>query len=170
MNKRTVKSKGKELELYGKEVNSGDQAPDFVVLNSDLDEVKLSDYKGKIVILSSVPSLETPVCDIQTHRFDEAVAKLGPEVEFITVSMDLPFGQKRWCSEAGTERVVTLSDHRDASFGQAFGVLIPDLRLLARAVFVIDGQGVVRHSQLVEDLGQEPNYDAVLRVVKELAT
>ncbi len=121
-----------------------------------------------MVIISAVPSLDTPVCDIQTRWFNEEAAKLGPEVEILTISMDLPFAQKRWCGAAGVDRVKTYSDHRDAAFGLAYGVLIKELRLLARAVFVVDKEGVMRYAQLVKELSNEPNYDEVLQAVGKL--
>jgi thiol peroxidase len=159
--------KGKPLTLVGREVKVGDQAPDFEVLANDLSPFKLSSLQGKVVIISSVPSLDTPTCDIETRRFNEEAAKLGPEVAVLTISMDLPFAQKRWCGAAGVERVTTYSDHREASFGLAYGVLIKELRLLARAVFVVDKAGVVRYLQLVKELANEPNYDEVLKAASQ---
>jgi thiol peroxidase len=113
-----------------------------------------------------VPSLDTPVCDLQTRRFNQEAARLGPDVQILTISMDLPFAQKRWCGAAGIERVTTLSDHREASFGTAYGVLIKELRLLARAVFVVDKDGVVRYVQIVPELSREPDYEAALAAAK----
>ncbi|MFH1480769.1 MAG: thiol peroxidase, partial [Pseudomonadota bacterium] len=131
-----IAMKGNPLTLMGNELKIGDSAPDAEVLSNDLSPVKLSSFKGKISIISSVPSLDTPVCDMETRRFNEEAGKLGDSVVILTISMDLPFAQKRWCGAAGVEKVVTLSDHRDAAFGKAYGVLIKELRLLARAVFV----------------------------------
>jgi thiol peroxidase len=152
----------------GGELKVGSEAPDFEVLNNDLQPVKLSSYKGKICIISSVPSLDTPICDIQTRRFNTEAAGLSKDVVILTLSVDLPFAQKRWCGAAGVDKVITLSDHRDTSFGNAFGVLIRELRLLARAVFVVDKNGVVRHAQIVGEIATEPDYDAVLKAVKQL--
>ncbi|MFH1725118.1 MAG: thiol peroxidase [Elusimicrobiota bacterium] len=160
--------KGNPLTLIGGEVMAGDAAPDFVALDNSLAEVKLSSFRGKVVIISSVPSLDTPVCDLQTKRFNEEASRLGEDVAVLTVSMDLPFAQKRWCGVAGATRVVTLSDHRDAAFGGAYGLLIKELRLLARAVFVVDREGVVRYVQLVNEVTNEPDYAAALEAAKKL--
>ena len=115
-----------------------------------------------------MPSLDTPTCDIETRWFNEEAAKLGPEVAILTISMDLPFAQRRWCGAAGVDRVKTYSDHREAAFGQAYGVLIKELRLLARAVFVVDKAGTLHYMQLVKELANEPNYDEVLKAVARL--
>lgn len=160
--------KGNPLTLVGNEVKAGDKAPDSVLVGSDLSEVRLSSFFGKVLVLSAVPSLDTPVCDTETRRFNEEAARLGHEVKIVTVSMDLPFAQKRWCGAAGVENVVTLSDHRNASFGQDYGILIKGLRLLARAVFVVDKEGVVRYVQLVKEVADEPDYDEILAEVKKL--
>lgn len=160
--------KGNPLTLVGNEVKAGDKAPDSVLVGSDLSEVRLSSFFGKVLVLSAVPSLDTPVCDTETRRFNEEAARLGHEVKIVTVSMDLPFAQKRWCGAAGVENVVTLSDHRNASFGQDYGILIKGLRLLARAVFVVDKEGVVRYVQLVKEVADEPDYDEVSAEVKKL--
>jgi thioredoxin-dependent peroxiredoxin len=157
-----ITMRGNPLTLLGRAVREGEPAPDFQVLDNNLSPVNLSSFKGKKCIISSVPSLDTPVCDLETRRFNQEAARLGADVQILTISMDLPFAQKRWCGAAGVERVLTLSDHRDASFGIAFGVLIKELRLLARAVFVLDEQGVVRYLQIVKEQAEEPDYQAVL--------
>jgi thiol peroxidase len=159
---------GKPVALLGSQLKVGDVAPDFTAVGNDLKPVTLSQFKGKVVVISAVPSLDTPVCDMETRRFNAEAAKLGPDVVILTVSMDLPFAQKRWCGAAGVDRVVTVSDHRDAAFGMSYGVLIKDLRLLARAVFVVDRQGGIRYIQLVKEVGTEPDYAPVLAAVKEL--
>ena len=164
-----ITMRGNPLTLVGKEIKVGDQAPDFRVLDNDLSPVELSSYRGKICVISSVPSLDTPVCDMETRRFNDEAGKLGSDVVILTISMDLPFAQKRWCGAAGVDKVTTLSDHLDASFGEAFGVLIKELRLLARAVFVVDREGIVQYIQLVKEVADEPDYDAVLDAVKKLA-
>lgn len=164
-----VTMRGNPLTLLGEEIKVGDPAPGFTALDNDLSPVSLSDFKGKICVIASVPSLDTPVCDMETRRFNEEAAGLDENVVLLTVSMDLPFAQKRWCGAAGVENVQTMSDHRDASFGEAFGILIKELRLLARAVFVIDREGVLRYKQIVKEIAEEPDYDAVLAAVKELA-
>ena len=163
-----VTMKGNALTLQGNDIEAGDKAPDFKVLDNDLSTVKLSDYTGKVVIISSLPSLDTPVCDIQTRKFNEEAAKLSADAVVLTISMDLPFAQKRWCGAAGVDNVRTLSDHRDASFATAFGVLIKELRLLARAVFVVDADGTVRYVQIVDELANEPDYAAALDAARAL--
>ena len=161
--------KGNPLTLIGPEIRPGDGAPEFQVLAQDLSPVKLSDSKGKIRIISVVPSLDTPVCDAQTRRFNEEAAKLPATVEILTISMDLPFAQRRWCGAAGIGRMKVLSDHRDASFGHAFGTLVKELRLLARAVFIVDGQDTVRYAEYVREMTTHPNYDAALAVIRQLS-
>lgn len=163
-----ITRRGNPLTLMGDELRVGDAAPEFVVLDNDLSPVTLSSFRGKVCIISSVPSLDTPVCDMETRRFNEEAGRLGDEVVILTVSMDLPFAQKRWCGLAGVDKVTTLSDHREAAFGKAYGVLIKELRLLARAVFVVDREGRIQYIQLVRELTEEPNYKAVLDAVKKL--
>jgi thiol peroxidase len=159
---------GNPLTLIGNEVKVGEKAPDFTALDNALTPVQFSSYRGKICVLSSVPSLDTPVCDIETRRFNEEASRLGPDILILTLSMDLPFAQKRWCATAGVNKVQTLSDHRDASFGTSFGVLIKELRLLARAVFLIDRQSTIQYIQLVKELTKEPDYEALLSALKKL--
>ena len=159
---------GNPMTLIGSPLKIGDKAPDFEVVDNDLKPKTLADFSGKVVIVSSVPSLDTPVCDMETRRFNTEASRLGDGIRILTISMDLPFAQKRWCGAAGVDQVVTLSDHRQASFGQAFGVLIKELRLLARAVFVLDADLVIRHIQLVKEVAQEPDYDAVIAAAKHL--
>ncbi len=163
-----ITMKGNPLTLAGEELKVGDVAPDFEVLDNDLAPVKFSSFRGKICVISSVPSLDTPVCDMETRRFNEEAVKLGENIQILTISMDLPFAQKRWCGAAGVHKVVTLSDHRDASFGTVYGALIKELRLLARIVFVVDGEGVIRYIQVVKEQSEEPDYDAVLEAVNAL--
>ncbi|MDD3580033.1 MAG: thiol peroxidase [Desulfobacca sp.] len=159
---------GTPLTLVGDEVKVGDQASDVELLNNDLAPVKLSDWRDQVCIIASVPSLDTPVCDIETRRFNDEAASLGPEVPILTISMDLPFAQKRWCGASGVTRVKTLSDHRQAAFGLAYGLLIKELRLLARAVLIIDGAGTIRYMQLVKEITEEPDYDSVLRQLQKV--
>lgn len=163
---RQVMFKGKPVTLLGNEVKVGDQAPDFTVLANDLTPVTLENYKGKVCIISVVPSVDTPVCDQQTRKFNEEAAKLEG-VSVLTISVDLPFAQKRWCAAAGIDRVETLSDHRDLSFGMAYGTVIEELRLLTRAVFVVDKNGKLTHVEYVPEVGQHPNYEAALSAAKE---
>lgn len=169
MNERSgvITSGGKPVTLLGPELKPGDAAPDFALVGNDMQVVRLADFRGKMLVISAVPSLDTKVCDIETRRFNSEAAKLGDEVVVLTVSMDLPFAQKRWCGAAGIDRVITASDHRDATFGTAWGVLMKDVRLLARAVFVVDRQGVVRYIQIVRETGTEPDYAAVIDAARK---
>ncbi|OGX61600.1 MAG: lipid hydroperoxide peroxidase [Paenibacillus sp. RIFOXYA1_FULL_44_5] len=160
--------KGNPLTLVGPEIQVGQQAPDFKV-NKDLGtEVSLSDYAGKIKLISVVPSLDTGVCDAQTRRFNEEAAKLGENVVILTVSMDLPFAQARWCGAAGVDRVVTLSDYKYASFGEAYGVLIKEFRLLMRSIFVVDQNNQVQYVQYVPEMTDHPDYEKALEAVNNL--
>jgi thiol peroxidase len=165
----SVTMKGKPVTLVGRPVAVGDAAPDFVAVDTNLKDVSLSDYRGKVVLLLSVPSLDTSVCSRETHRFNEAAASLGKDVAILVISMDLPFAQKRWCGAEGVSAVRTLSDHCQAAFGQAYGVLIADLRLLARAVFVVGRDGKVVYKQLVGEVSSEPDYAAALGAVEQAA-
>jgi len=159
---------GNPLTLVGNEAKLGDPAPDFIVLDNSLSPVKFSSYRGKVCIISSVPSLDTPVCDMETRRFNEEAGHIGPDVVILTISMDLPFAQKRWCAASGVNNVQTLSDHRDASFGLSYGVLIKELRLLARAVFLVDRKGTIQYIQLVNELTKEPDYEAILAALRKV--
>lgn len=166
--KGVVTMRGNPVSLTGDELKVGQPAPDFEVLDNGLKPVKFSSYKGKVCVLSALPSLDTPTCDMETRKFNQMAAKLSSDVSILTISMDLPFAQKRWCGAAGVDKVVTLSDHRRAEFGNAYGVLIPELRLLARAVFVVDRKGLIQYIQLVREIAEEPDYDAVLQALKKL--
>ena len=170
MKERTgiITMKGNPLTLLGNEVNLGERAPDFIALDPNLTPIKLSSYRGKICVISSVPSLDTPVCDTETRKFNEEAGKLGDKIQILTISMDLPFAQKRWCGAAGVSKIQTLSDHRDAQFGLAYGVLIKELRLLARAVFLVDQKGDLRYTQLVKEITNEPNYEEIWSELKKL--
>jgi len=163
-----VTMKGNPITLMGTELQVGDKAPDFIAIDNDLNPVSFDSFRGKVCIVSSVPSLDTPVCDMETRRFNDEAGRLDDDVEILTISMDLPFAQKRWCGAAGVDKVQTLSDHRDAAFGQGYGVLIKGFRLLARAVFVVDKEGTIRYIELVKEIASEPDYDSVLTAVKEL--
>jgi thiol peroxidase len=163
-----VTMKGNPLTLLGEEVKVGAKAPDATVLNNDLAPIEISSFRGKVSIVCSVPSLDTPVCDVEARRFNEEAEKLGDDVAVLVVSTDLPFAQKRWCGAAGISAVQTLSDHRDVSFGMAYGVLIKELRLLARAVIVIDKDGMVQYAETVKEIAEEPDYDAVLAAAGNL--
>lgn len=154
------------ITLLGNEVKVGDQAPDFTVLSNDLKEVSLDDYKGKIKLISVVPSIDTGVCSQQTKRFNEEADKLD-NVHVLTISMDLPFAQQRWCAANGVEKLDLLSDHRLADFGKNYGVLIEELRLLARAIFVVDSNNKVTYVQYVEESTDHPDYDEALAQAKK---
>jgi thioredoxin-dependent peroxiredoxin len=169
MNERAglVTMRGNPVVLLGNEVKVGDVAPDFLAVANDMSPVSLSGFRGKVCIISSVPSLDTPVCDMSTRRFNAEAGNLGPDVAVLTMSMDLPFAQKRWCGAAGVDAVRTLSDHRDASFGLAYGLLIKDLRLLTRAVLVVDREGKVTYTQIVKEIAEEPDYEAALAAARK---
>ena len=158
--------KGNPMTLLGNEVKVGDKAPDFKVLANDLSEVTLADTKGQVRLISVVPSIDTGVCDAQTRRFNEEAAKLD-NVKILTVSVDLPFVQNRWCAAAGIENVQTVSDHRELSFGEAYGVAMKELRLLARAVFVIDSSDTVTYVEYVSEATNHPNYEAAVEAAKQ---
>lgn len=160
---------GNGLTLVGPEVKVGDKAPDFSALDTNLNDRTLADYAGRVLVIACVPSLDTPVCDMETRRFNTEAASLGEDIRILTVSMDLPFAQARWCGAAGVDAVETLSDHRDASFGLAWGALVKELRLLTRAVFVVDRKGMVQHVQYVPEITEEPDYEAALEAARKAA-
>jgi thiol peroxidase len=171
MTERTglITMKGSPLTLLGNEVKVGQKAPEAELVANDLSVVKLSSLsRGKVGVIIAVPSLDTSVCDLETRRFNEEASRLGADVVILAVSMDLPFAQKRWCGAAGVKNVQTLSDYRAAAFGKAYGVLIKELHLLARTVFVLDKQGMIRYVELVKEVASEPNYDAALAAAKKL--
>jgi len=170
MSERTgiISFKGNPMTLLGPELKTGDKAPDFLVVDNGLAPVTLASSAGKIRIISAVPSLDTPVCDTETRRFNQEAATLPENVVVLTVSLDLPFAQKRWCGAAGIDRVTTLSDYRERSFGNAYGVVIKELVLLARSIFVIDANDTIRYIQIVPEVTTEPDYAAVMGAVKSL--
>lgn len=161
----SVTFKGNPITLVGPEVKVGDKAPNFTVLANDLSPVTLEDSKGQVRLISVVPSVDTGVCDAQTRRFNEEAAKLD-NVKVLTVSVDLPFAQKRWCAATGIENVQTVSDHRDLSFGEAYGVVMKELRLLARSVFVVDSNDTVTYVEYVSEGTDHPNYEAAIEAAK----
>jgi len=165
--KATVTFQGNPLTLTGDQPTVGQAAPDFEVLGNDLSGVKLSAFRGKVCIICTVPSLDTPVCDTEVRKFNEKATSLDDDVAVLVISMDLPFAQSRWCGAAGVDNVQTLSDHNMANFGNAYGVLIKELRLLARTVFVVDKEGLIRYIEVVEELTNEPDYEAALKAAKE---
>lgn len=159
-----VTLKGNPVDLAGPQLVAGDAAPEFTLQNQGLQDVSLSASNGKTRIIATVPSLDTPTCDVETRTFNEKAAALD-NTEVLVVSMDLPFAQKRWCGAAGIENVTTLSGHRCTRFGEDYGVLIeggPLSRCLARAVFVVDPEGRIKHAEYVSEIANEPDYDAAL--------
>ncbi|WP_411345945.1 thiol peroxidase [Paenibacillus sp. WLX1005] len=160
--------KGNAITLIGPELQVGDKAPEFTISKNLLEQSSLSDYAGKIKLISVVPSLDTGVCDAQTRRFNEAASELGNDVVVLTISADLPFAQARWCGAAGVDRVVTLSDYRDNSFGKAYGVLIKEFVIDMRAIFVIDRDDVIRYVEYLPEMSEHPDYDQAITAVKGL--
>lgn len=163
-----VTLKGNPVDLAGSELKVGDQAPDFALQNTALEDVTLAASRGKTRIIATIPSLDTSVCHMETKKFNEQAGSL-PNVEILVVSMDLPFGQKRWCVAEGVESVKTLSAHRDRKFGEDYGVLIkggPLDRCLARAVFVVGPDDKIRHVEYVKETSEHPNYESVLAAAK----
>ena len=170
-NERTgmVTFKGNPLTLLGTVVSVGDVAPDFTVVNNALEAVKLSDFAGKTVILSIAPSLDTPVCDLQAKRFNKMVAEVSEDVAILNISVDLPFALARWCGATGSEQIKTLSDYQAKDFGNKYGVLIKELQLLARSVWLVNKDGKVVYNEIVSETIDEPNYDSLLDAVKKIA-
>lgn len=164
-----VTFKGQPLTLVGKQIRVGDKAPNFHVVDNSMNVVEFSNFKGKNCIISAVPSLDTPVCDTQTHHFNDAASKLNKDLVILTISMDLPFAQSRWCGAADVHSVSTLSDYREASFGQTYGILIKEWRLLGRGVFLIDKQGTIRYTQYVKEISQLPDFNSILEEASKLA-
>src|SRR5690349_12759503 len=161
--------RGNPLTLIGPELQPGDAAPDFSLVDNSLKPVTLADTGHNVRIISVVPSLDTPVCDAQTKRFNEETAKL-PGVDIYTVSMDLPFAQKRWCGAFGVDKVKMLSDHKDASFGSHYGTLIKELRIESRAIFVVDQNNKIRHVEYVKEVADHPNYESALAAARKALT
>ena len=164
--KNMITMHGNPLTLVGNEIKAGDKAPDFSVLDAGLAEKSLADYKGKVKLISVTPSLDTPVCDLQVNRFEKDATNLSSDVVVLNISVDLPFAIKRFCSTGRIDRVTALSDHRYISFGEAYGVHIKELRLLARSIFVIGKDDIVRYVQVVSEQTNEPDYEAAMAAVK----
>jgi thiol peroxidase len=160
--------RGNPLTVLGPALKPGDKAPDFKAVDDSLKDVNLAGTGSGVRIFSVVPSLDTPVCDAQTKRFNEEAGKL-PDVKIYTISMDLPFAQKRWCGAFGVDHVKMVSDHRDGSFGQAYGTLIKDLRIMSRAIFVLDKNNVIRHAEYVKEVAEHPDYEAALSAARGAA-
>ncbi len=166
--KGVVTFKGSPLTLIGNELKVGGKAPDFLVLDKDFNEVHIKDFSGKIKIISVTPSLDTPVCDMQARRFNDEASKLPDDVVVLNISMDLPFAISRFCATAGIDKIKTYSDHRDASFGNAYGVVIKELRLLTRSIFVIDRDDIIRYIEIVPEIIEQPNYEKALQEARNL--
>jgi thioredoxin-dependent peroxiredoxin len=164
-----VTMRGNPMTLVGPELKPGQKAPNFTLIGKDMKPVTLDNFKGKVKIIASVPSLDTPVCDAETRRFNEEASKLPGDVQVLTASMDLPFAAARWCGAAGVHNVTTLSDWRGAQFGQAYGVLIKELHLDARAVFVVDKNDQLVHVEYVKEVANQPNFDAALEAARKAA-
>ncbi|TSB48057.1 thiol peroxidase [Alkalicoccobacillus porphyridii] len=158
--------KEKPMTVLGNEVKIGDKAPDFKVLANDLSEVTLADSKNRVRLISVIPSIDTGVCDAQTRKFNEAVGEVG-NVDVLTISVDLPFAQRRWCAASGLDHVKTLSDHKDLSFGTAYGLVLEELRLLARAVFVVDSNDTIVHAEYVSEATNHPDYEQAIEAAKK---
>ena len=159
---------GNAVTLVGGDLKVGQKAPDFTLIDKEMKEASLKDFSGKVVILSIVPSLDTPTCDMETRRFNKEAAELSKNIVVLTVSKDLPFAQARWCAAAGIDKVKTLSDYRNSSFSTDYGVLIKELYLLTRAVFVIDKKGEIKYKQFVPEISKEPYYGPILSEAKKL--
>jgi thiol peroxidase len=164
-----VTMRGNPLTLVGPELKVGEAAPAFTLIGAGMKPVSLADYKGKVKIISTIPSVDTPVCDAETRRFNEEAAKLPPDVVVLTISMDLPFAQARWCGAAGVDKVTTLSDYRGAHFGETYGVLIKELFLLARVVFVLDKNDKIVHVEYVKEVANQPNFESTLEAARKAA-
>ncbi len=163
-----IKMKDKPLTLVGPDIKAGDSAPDFSVIDAELAEVRMGDFAGKTKIISVTPSLDTPVCDLQLRRFNSEAASLPHDVVMLNISMDLPFAIARFCTTAEIDKAKALSDHRDAAFGAAYGVLIKELRLLARSIFIIDKNNIIRYKEIVPEQSNHPDYEMALRVLQEI--
>ncbi len=164
----TVNFKGSPVELSGTPPQVGDAAPAFDLVDNSMNQVHLEDTNGKVRILSIVPSIDTSVCSIQTQKFNQALDQLPESVIGYTISIDTPFAQKRWCGAEGVEKMSLLSDYKGNNFGKDYGLYIADLGLLARSVFVIDGEGKVVYTEIVPEISQEPDYDQVIAIAKQL--
>ncbi|MBF0451222.1 MAG: thiol peroxidase [Candidatus Magnetomorum sp.] len=163
-----VTLRGTPMTLIGAPLVEKKSPPDVQLLSNDLSPVRLSDYKGNICLISAVPSLDTPICDMQTRRFNQETLQIGGHVRVLTISVDLPFAQKRWCGASGLDHVITLSDHRETAFGIAYGVLMKEVRLLARSIFILDTSGILQYQQIVSEIGSEPDFNAALDALKQI--
>jgi thiol peroxidase len=163
-----ITMKGEGITLLGEDVKESGQARDCPLVNQDLKDVRLSDFSGKVRIITTYPSLDTPVCNTMGRKFNETAAELGDDLEVIAVSMDLPFAQKRWCGQVKADNMTMLSDYKTREFGKSYGILIKELGLLARSIFIIDKDNVIRYKEIVPEVTDEPNYDAAVEAAKKL--
>ncbi|MFN3420932.1 MAG: thiol peroxidase [Armatimonadota bacterium] len=163
-----VAFRGNPLTLLGPDLQVGEKAPDFRVVDTDLNPVSLRDFAGKFLLISVTPSLDTPVCDLQGRKFNELAAGLSDDVVVLNISVDLPFAQKRWCGANNIDRIKVLSDYQERDFGLKYGVLIKELKLLARSVWIVDKDGVIRYKEIVPEVTNEPNYDAAMESLKKI--
>ena len=166
--KNVVTFKGDPVTLVGEEVKVGDKAKDFTVLSTDLKEIKLNDYRGKVVIISVFPSIDTGVCALQTTRFNQEAGKFPEDIQLLTISVDLPFALSRFCADKGLKNALTTSDHKELDFGLKYGFVIKELRLLARGTVIVDKDGTVKYVEYVSEIGEHPDYDKALEVAKSV--
>ncbi len=166
--KGLVAARGKPLTLLGPELQVGDKAPEFQVVDNNLNPVKLSDFEGKVVLLSVTPSVDTGICDLQAKRFNKMATEVSGDVVILNISVDLPFALARWCGATGSDKIKTLSDYQDWNFGLQYGLLIKETRLLARSVWIIDKQGIIRYIQIVPELPTEPDYEDAFKALKKV--
>jgi len=164
-----ITAKGTPVTLIGTQLKVGEKAPSFTALDNNLKDISLDDFKDKFKLIASVPSLDTPVCDSEIKRFNDEASKLSKDLVIIFISMDLPFAQKRFCQDFEINKVKTLSDHKDADFGEKYGVLIKEMRLLGRAIFILDKDNAIKYIQLVPELSNPPNYEKALESLKKVA-
>ena len=165
---RTVLLAGRDVRLSGELPEIGQKIPDVELIGNNLKPRQISEFRGQVLIIASILSVDTSVCDTEIRRFNELATEIGDDLQVVTVSVDLPFTQKRWCGAAGIERVLTLSDHMSMAFGKAFGVAIEETRSLARAIYVVDQEGVLRYREVVPEIGSQPDFDAALAAAREL--
>lgn len=166
--KQTVAMQGKPLTLEESELKVGDKAPRFTLTDNDMNNVTTEDFAGKTLVILTLPSLDTPTCDSETRRFNTEASKMPGDIRILAVSMDLPFAQKRWCANAGVDKVKTLSDYKTGQFAKDYGLFIKELRLIARAVLILDKNHEIRYIQLVDDISREPDYEEVLKALVEV--
>lgn len=166
-NANKVTFKGNPVTLLGNEIKVGDKAPDFTVLSSTLTPTTLAEYKGKVIVIAVYPSIDTGICAAQNRRFNQEADNLK-EVTVLSISVDLPFAQSRFCAAEGLNNIVTLSDHKDLDFGMKYGFVIEELRLLARGTIIIGKDNIIKYVEFVPEIAQEPDYEAALKIIKEL--